>query len=239
VGELQGGNDTTSIYRVSIPDSIINHTEQYDADMSGPVPQLFRAFVQAYYPNNPSVLTISRLREYLLQVCNDPRRRRLLVQHDHHEPHPPSSVPHGINSNTDTTNGQLENVWLILSTGPISKGQVRHIDHIDDPNRQVCFLYMSENAPTTILYQLQEPNGSTGISNCQELMEFWEDQQQQLHEHHHQQQLLLLILCQLVLMPCQTRVDTKTTLTTPEVMMGGFKNHHQHPHIYCYKRILS
>jgi hypothetical protein len=177
VGEIQGGNDTTSIYRVSIPDSIINNNKHCDADMSGPVPQLFRAFAQAYYPNNPSVLTISRLREYLLQMCNDPRRRRLLLQrHDHHERHPPSSVPHDTNSNTSTTYIQLENVMLILSTGPISKGQVRHIDHIEDPNRQVCFLYMSENVPTTILYQLQEPNGSTGISNCQELMEFREDQ---------------------------------------------------------------
>jgi hypothetical protein len=40
VGELQGGNDSTSICRVSIPDFIINNNENYEADMSGPVPQL-------------------------------------------------------------------------------------------------------------------------------------------------------------------------------------------------------
>ncbi|KAG7348658.1 hypothetical protein IV203_017363 [Nitzschia inconspicua] len=138
VGELQGGNENCSIYRVSIVDANKKET--------GPVPKLFDAFLQTH-PQYESMLTISRLQEYILQMCNDPRRQQQHCQYS-----------------------QLGNLMFILSNGPVS-GQVRHIDHMD-PNVQVC-LYMSEQCPATIVYELQEPNNSASITNCQELLEFW------------------------------------------------------------------
>ncbi|KAG7369372.1 hypothetical protein IV203_032115 [Nitzschia inconspicua] len=139
VGELQGGNENSSIYRVSIVDENKKET--------GPVPKLFDAFLQSH-PQYESILTISRLQEYILQMCNDSRRQQ--QQHCQYS--------------------QLGNLMFILSNGPIT-GQVRHIDHMD-PNVQVC-LYLSEQCPATIVYELQEPNNSASITNCQELLEFW------------------------------------------------------------------
>ena len=74
------------------PCNNIHHDDSIDDDDGdsmnnalGPVPQLFRAFTQVHYPNNPSILTISRLREYLLQMCNDPRRRQRLQLQQHQD----------------------------------------------------------------------------------------------------------------------------------------------------------
>jgi len=145
VGELQGGSDASSIYRVSIPMEDTDHKKG-----GGAVAELFQAF-SAAYPQHASVLTTSRLRQYMLQMCNDPRRQDDLA-----------------------TYRQIGNFMFILSFGPV-QGQVRHIDHMD-PNLQVC-LYMSEDCPATIVYELQEPTTSPSITNCQELVDHWDDQQ--------------------------------------------------------------
>jgi len=143
VGELQGGSDSSSIYRVSIFDSDDN-----DDEGGGAVADLFQAFKRVY-PQYASKLTVARLQQYMLQMCNDPRRQ------------------------DSATYSQLGNLMFILSVGKIP-GQVRHIDHMD-PNLQVC-LYMSDQCPATVVYELEEPQTSPCITNCQELLDYWAQQ---------------------------------------------------------------
>ena len=62
---------------------------------------------------------------------------------------------------------KLGNLMFILCTGPVN-GQVHHID-LMAPNLQLC-LYMSEHAASTVVCEMDGPQ----ISNCQQLLAYWE-----------------------------------------------------------------
>lgn len=63
---------------------------------------------------------------------------------------------------------RVNNIMFILTFG-CTIGQVRHIDKMN-PNLQIC-LYMSNDCPTTIVYNLEDPN----IINGEQLVEYWEE----------------------------------------------------------------
>lgn len=118
VGTLQGAStDEHDIYRISITD-----------DTNGAAHLLLSRFHASHYGKRyTTILTVSKLQNYMLSMCNSSTRacRR--------------------------TTRRLGNLMFILSFGPVS-GQVRHIDAMA-PNLQVC-LYMSMDCPATRIYSV-------------------------------------------------------------------------------------
>lgn len=150
VGELSGGNSAHSIYRLSIP----QHDEAYHATATtnsnkGAAELLLDAFAEKY-PN--SSLTVHKLHQYMLNMCNRRSRRRQECSNDLID---------------DRTYSRLGNLMFILSLGPVH-GQVRHIDHMN-PNLQIC-LYMSPRCPSTIVYAMNNPV----IASSLDLRNHWE-----------------------------------------------------------------
>lgn len=150
VGELSGGNSAHSIYRLSIP----QHDEAYHATATtnsnkGAAELLLDAFAEKY-PN--SSLTVHKLDQYMLNMCNRRSRRRQECSNDLID---------------DPTYSRLGNLMFILSLGPVH-GQVRHIDHMN-PNLQIC-LYMSPRCPSTIVYAMNNPV----IASSLDLRNHWE-----------------------------------------------------------------
>jgi hypothetical protein len=157
VGELQGGSDQSSIYRVLLPQEEEDDQNFDGAPASG---ELFREF----YSSNggkqfANVFTVKKLRQYMLGMCE--KRSQLL-----------NEVGTDLNGRKQTrvkyTN--LGNLMLILSFGSIW-GQVRHIDDMVS-NVQIC-LYMSSNCPSTRVYEM----AGSPIRNGKELLEFWESEE--------------------------------------------------------------
>ena len=91
------------------------------------------------------MLTLERFEEYMLGMCE---RRSL--------------------SRSCRRCTRVNNIMFILTFG-CTNGQVRHIDKMN-PNLQIC-LYMSNDCPTTIVYNLEEPD----IINGEQLVEYWEE----------------------------------------------------------------
>ena len=180
VGELQGGNDDYSIYRVSFP------TDEYSDDFSSTSTRTssrstyanknaamlllkeFNEYNCQMKRNNSSsssssqMLTTHKIQQYMLGMCQ--RRSEIRFFDD------------GRRRNYT----KLGNLMLILQFGGPTSGQVRHIDNMV-PNIQIC-LYMSSNCPSTIVYEMDDGNGEDGemcdevisVTNCKSLLECWE-----------------------------------------------------------------
>ena len=138
VGELQGGSDLYAIYRVSIPDQ--DETRTYAVTR---LLDLFRESPQG--KRYQTVMTVNRLRQYMISMCHKRTRDRT----DAHR------VTH------------LGNFMLVFQFGGPTNGQVRHIDNMV-PNVQIC-LYMSNDCPSTIVYEL----AGNSIHNTKTLIEHW------------------------------------------------------------------
>lgn len=91
------------------------------------------------------MLTLDRFEEYMLGMCD----KRAM-------------------SRSCRRCTRVNNIMFILTFG-CTIGQVRHIDKMN-PNLQIC-LYMSNDCPTTIVYNLEEPD----IFNGEQLVEYWEE----------------------------------------------------------------
>ena len=140
VGELQGGSDQHSIYRVLIPD------DDNDANGNDAAVVLLKEFHSSRQGKRYlNVLTIERLKQYMLGMCERRTKDR------------------GGRKYT-----QLGNFMFILQFGGPTDGQVRHIDNMV-PNLQIC-LYMSSECPSTIVYAMDGPP----ITNGKLLVEHWE-----------------------------------------------------------------
>mmetsp|Transcript_36704 Transcript_36704/g.80255 ORF Transcript_36704/g.80255 Transcript_36704/m.80255 type:complete len:437 (+) Transcript_36704:149-1459(+) len=117
VGALQGGSDLHDIYRVSI-------------EPNSAATELLNAFYASRQGRRcRDILTISKLRHYMLALC-DKRR------------------------STEKRYTKLGNFMFILCMGPVN-GQVHHID-LMAPNLQLC-LYMSEHAASTVVCEMDGP----------------------------------------------------------------------------------
>lgn len=157
VGELQGGSDHHSIYRVLIPDD--------DCDDQDAATELLKAFYSSYQGKRySSVLTIQKLKQYMLGMC-DKHQRICEAEYLHTRAAPRKYV-------------KLDNLMFILSFGPIN-GQVRHIDNMV-PNLQIC-LYMSSECPSTIVYAM---DGSP-ITNSKDLINHWGKNESSSQEYSH------------------------------------------------------
>ena len=153
VGELQGGSDQSSIYRLLLPQ------EDEDWDTSAPASrELFHEFyISSGGKPFRNVFTVDRLKHYMLGMCE--KRSQVLLDEVGLEP--------TRKTNIRVKYTKLGNLMLILSFGSIW-GQVRHIDDMVS-NVQIC-LYMSSNCPSTKVYKMAGPP----IRNGKELLEFWE-----------------------------------------------------------------
>jgi len=126
VGELQGGNVHYRIYRVSIPEDVVDETVCSDAALV-----LLREFHSSRQGKRyGNVLTIEKLKQYMLGMC----ARRA-------------------NERGYRTYESLGNLMFILQFGGPTHGQVRHIDNMV-PNVQIC-LYMSCDCPSTVVYEME------------------------------------------------------------------------------------
>jgi hypothetical protein len=153
VGELQGGNNEYSIYRVSFPDTGDDGNEVDNATSKkksrNAAIRLLQQFnnhtQQAKRHSNP--LTMNKIQQYMLGMCNRRSQERCCMNYT-----------------------SLGNFMLILSFGS-SEGQVRHIDNMI-PNLQIC-LYMSPSCPSTIVYAMDDADGQP-VTDGNSLIEFWE-----------------------------------------------------------------
>ena len=125
VGELQGGSDEYSIYRVSFP------LDEDDNDTTtNAAVQLLTLFNEQTGQSTKSSLTLEKIKQYMLGMCD---RRS--------------------NERNCTYYTSLGNLMFIMQFGGPTAGQVRHIDNMV-PNLQIC-CYMSNCCPSTIAHQLQ------------------------------------------------------------------------------------
>ena len=156
VGVLQGGSEHASIYRLQIRDDDDDDDDDGDGhDNRGPVAaaaELLLTFHSSPFGSRyRRKLTVAKLQRYMLNMCERWKQNR-----------PPGS-PESYREYTG-----LGNLMFILAFGEVS-GQYRHIDNID-PNNQIC-CYMSEECPSTILYELDGPDIVCG----EDLLSFWEE----------------------------------------------------------------
>ena len=124
-GELQGGSEEHSVYRVTIGDG-----EDGEKGVGGgAAADMLREFRSSRSGRrHAATLTFDRLRQYMLGICNRRSRERGCGKY-----------------------GSLGNLMFVVAFGPTG-GQVRHIDNMD-PNLQVC-LYMSRDCASTVVYSL-------------------------------------------------------------------------------------
>ncbi|KAL9185024.1 hypothetical protein ACHAXT_002801 [Thalassiosira profunda] len=149
VGELQGGSDDYSIYRVSFPTG--------DGDCNGDISgrgkgknaavQLLELYNQRNGRGRKHALTIDTIKHYMLGMCNRRTQERSCARYN-----------------------RLGNLMFILQFGGPTEGQVRHIDNMVG-NVQIC-LYMSANCPSTVVYEMDDGDGSP-VTNGASLIEFW------------------------------------------------------------------
>lgn len=151
VGELAGGSNQHSIYRVLITD---DDDEDYHHEAAVELIKEFHSSQQGKCYTN--VLSIQKLRQYMLGMCE--KRSEIYDIYD--------SAGNYCNKSNNKYS-KLGNFMFILSFGAIN-GQVRHIDNMAG-NLQIC-LYMSSGCPSTILYAMD----GLPITNYQELIERWE-----------------------------------------------------------------
>lgn len=144
VGELQGGSDVYSIYRVSFPwDDNDTTTNKNNAAV-----QLLTLFNEQTGQSTKSSLTIEKIKQYMLGMCD---RRS--------------------NERNCTYYTSLGNLMFIMQFGGPTAGQVRHIDNMV-PNLQIC-CYMSDSCPSTIVYAMDDGDGSP-VTDGTSLIDFWE-----------------------------------------------------------------
>ena len=151
VGELQGGSDAYSIYRVSFPsddeDTISSPSENSNAAV-----QLLNLFNETHGQSAKSSLTIEKIKQYMLGMCNRRSREQ--------------------NCRYYTS---LGNLMFIMQFGGPTEGQVRHIDNMV-PNLQIC-VYMSARCPSTIVYAMDDGDGLP-VTDGTSLIEFWQRQRE-------------------------------------------------------------
>ena len=171
VGELQGGNDLYSIYRVSFPADVDGDDEEElmssnnrrsSSNNNNAAVRLLNEFNNATgrnnnkQQNNSKQFTLQQIKQYMLRMCDRRSQQRY---------------------NSCTKYVGLDNLMFILQFGGPTEGQVRHIDNMI-PNLQIC-LYMSSNCPTTIVYAMENDDSdddgpSSNIVNSKLLLEHWE-----------------------------------------------------------------
>lgn len=151
VGELQGGSDVYSIYRVSFP-SDDNYDDNGDGQTNNnnAALKLLNYYNQHHGLSSKNSLTIGKIKQYMLGMCDRRTRERNCRQYT-----------------------SLGNLMLILQHGGPTDGQVRHIDNMV-PNLQIC-VYMSSECPSTIVYAMDDGDGLP-VTNAKTLIDFWDRQ---------------------------------------------------------------
>mmetsp|Transcript_17830 Transcript_17830/g.35780 ORF Transcript_17830/g.35780 Transcript_17830/m.35780 type:complete len:454 (-) Transcript_17830:2295-3656(-) len=151
VGELQGGSDVFSIYRISFPsDDDDDHDDDGQADSNNAAIKLLNYYNQEHGLSSKTSLTVGKIKQYMLTMCDRRSRER--------------------NCRSYTS---LGNLMFILQLGGPTNGQVRHIDNMV-PNLQIC-LYMSSECPSTVVYAMDDGDGLP-VTNANTLIDFWERQ---------------------------------------------------------------
>ncbi|KAL3802387.1 hypothetical protein HJC23_007212 [Cyclotella cryptica] len=152
VGELQGGDDSFSIYRVSFPEDGADEYSFHDRKCKNATVKLLQEFhdhIQQTKRHFKVTLTIEKIRQYMLGMCDRRSKERCCVKY--------------------TT---LGNLMFILCFGG-SAGQVRHIDNMVS-NLQIC-LYMSSQCPSTIVYAMDDEDGLQ-VTDTTTLLALWNRQ---------------------------------------------------------------
>lgn len=153
VGYLQGGSSEYDIYRVSIRiprgsnyDDVSDDDTVVDNDAAHVLLRRFHSSGRG--KRYTTILTMQKLQDYMLQMCNTtpPKKNKNLKDEDNGIK--TMSSPSSYNYYT-----RLTNLMFILSFGPVP-GQVRHIDAMD-PNLQIG-LYMSPDCPTTRIFGMKK-----------------------------------------------------------------------------------
>ncbi|KAL7542421.1 hypothetical protein ACHAWF_007172 [Thalassiosira exigua] len=157
VGELQGGSDAYSIYRVSFPSSIDDCNGEFSGNAqrnSNAAIQLLDLFSQQKNRLNTSSLTIAKIEQYMLGMCDRRSRERNCANYT-----------------------SLGNLMFIMQFGGPTDGQVRHIDNMV-PNIQIC-CYMSSTCPSTTVYAMDDGDGLL-VTDGSSLVEFWDRQKNRI-----------------------------------------------------------
>ena len=150
VGELQGGNESFSIYRVSFPseDTSLSKGKKYK-NAAAELLHEFNYYNQQSKRHGNRILTFENIKQYMLGMCDRRSKDRCDLKYT-----------------------SLGNLMFILCFGQAA-GQVRHIDNMV-PNLQIC-LYMSESCPSTIVYEMDDGDGPP-VSDVSSLLELWNRQ---------------------------------------------------------------
>ncbi|KAL7521875.1 hypothetical protein ACHAWX_006565 [Stephanocyclus meneghinianus] len=152
VGELQGGDDSFSIYRVSFPADGADECYSRDRKCKNATVKLlqeFRDHIQQTKRHTNITLTVEKIKEYMLGMCDRRSKERCCVKYT-----------------------SLGNLMFILCFGR-TLGQVRHIDNMV-PNLQIC-LYMSSECPSTIVYAMDDEDGFA-VTDTTTLLDLWNRQ---------------------------------------------------------------
>jgi len=150
VGELQGGDDSYSIYRVSFPeDDGCTSRASKCKNAAAKLLQEFNDCIHQNKRNTNRMLTFDNIKQYMLGMCNRRSRERHEVEYS-----------------------SLGNLMFILSFGETG-GQVRHIDNMV-PNLQIC-LYISQSCPSTVVYEMDDLEGPP-VTDVVTLLELWSRQ---------------------------------------------------------------
>ena len=151
VGELQGGSDAYSIYRVSFPINDDDGDGDGDSNIeynNNAAVKLLNLFNKHTGSSRKSALTLEKIKRYMLIMCARRSRERNCVSYT-----------------------SLGNLMFIMQFGGPTYGQVRHIDNMI-PNVQIC-LYMSDCCPSTIVYEMDDGDGQP-VTDGNSLIVFWE-----------------------------------------------------------------
>lgn len=148
VGELQGGDDSFSIYRVSFPEDEITNQNKKCKNAAAKLLEEYDEYSQRKKRYSHTMLTFENIKQYMLSMCDRRSAERCSVKYT-----------------------SLGNLMFILCFGEAA-GQVRHIDNMV-PNLQIC-LYMSELCPSTIVYEMDEGEGS--VIDVSTLIDLWNRQ---------------------------------------------------------------
>ena len=149
VGELQGGNESFSIYRVSFPSEDVFTKNNKCKNAAAELLHEFNSYNQQFKRHGNQILTFEDIKQYMLGMCDRRSRDRCDVKYT-----------------------SLDNLMFILCFGQAS-GQVRHIDNMV-PNLQIC-LYMSESCPSTIVYEMDDEDGPP-VTDVLSLLDLWKRQ---------------------------------------------------------------
>jgi hypothetical protein len=145
VGELQGGDDSFSIYRVSFPEEN-DSASRKSKNAAAKLLQEFNEYHQHTRRHANAFLTFDNIKQYMLGMCNRRTAERCSVNYT-----------------------SLGNLMFILCFGGAA-GQVRHIDNMV-PNLQIC-LYMSRSCPSTIVYEMDDGKGPP-VTDVPSLLDLW------------------------------------------------------------------